>query len=82
MNLDGEIDVTVHKNVKVNNAFSITTILFIISAFVYLLYKFYENRIILGTQISDYLKRSQMALSNIEINNDVGGKPYIKVKYM
>jgi hypothetical protein len=81
MNLEGDVDVTIHKNEKVNNMFSITTIFMIIMAAIYLVYKFYENRTILGIRLSEYLQRTKLAVSDIEINQDSAGQTYIKVKY-
>jgi hypothetical protein len=81
MNLEGEVNVSIHNNEKVNNMFSVTTFFLIIAAVIYIFYKTYEYRTILGIQLSEYLQRTKLSLNNIEINKDLTGETYIKVKY-
>ena len=81
MNLEGEVDVSIHNNEKVNNIFSISTVFLIIAAVLYIFYKIYEYRTILGIHLSEYLQRTKLSLNNIEINKDLIGETYIKVKY-
>ncbi|NDB86842.1 MAG: hypothetical protein EB127_29750 [Alphaproteobacteria bacterium] len=81
MNLEGEVNVSIYNNEKVNNMFSVTTFFLIIAAVIYIFYKTYEYRTILGIQLSEYLQRTKLSLNNIEINKDLTGETYIKVKY-
>jgi hypothetical protein len=81
MNLEGEVNVSIHNNEKVNNMFSVTTLFLVIAALLYIFHKTYEYRTVLGIRLSEYLQNTKLALNNIEINKDSTGETYIKVKY-
>jgi hypothetical protein len=81
MNLEGEVNVSIHNNEKVNNMFSVSTLFLVIAAVLYIFYKIYEYRTVLGIRLSEYLQNTKLALNNIEINKHSTGETYIKVKY-
>jgi hypothetical protein len=82
MNLEGEIDMTIHNNESVISLFSFTTIVLIIGALIFIIYKLYENRHYLGEHLHRIVWRTKMAANEIEINKNADGVQSIHVKYI